>query len=229
MPGLKEVRQRALGAFHRIDVAPVHPALQSLRRNVGQYDFIHPLHHPVGHRLAHLHPADLHHRRPQALNVLHVHRRQHINVGRQQLHHVFVTLAVEAAINIGVRQLVYQYHPRTSLQNSFQIHLMELGSLVLHDATRDGFQLRGQLYNGFASMRLDDPDDNIFAATAPSYPLAQHCIGLAHAGSIAQEQLEYALRLRGRDFLKPFFRSFEPFCHCKRVRNKFHVKSRIPS
>ncbi len=79
--GAKEVSQRAVRTFRRIDIAPPHARLQRLRGHIRQHNFVHPLQHPVGNRLAHHHAGDLVHHGRNALQVLHVHGRNHIDVG----------------------------------------------------------------------------------------------------------------------------------------------------
>jgi len=54
----------------------------------------------------------------------------------------------------------------------------------------DGFQLRGKFLDALAAVSLDDADDDVFTAAFAADGLAQHAVGLANAGSIAQEKFE---------------------------------------
>ena len=57
-------------------------------------------------------------------------------------------------------------------------------------------------------MALDDADYNIFAALVAANGFAEHAVGLAYAGSIAQKHLEQAALLFKGDVLQPLLRRF---------------------
>ncbi len=93
-------------------------ACRGFRSQVGENNFVHPLHHPVRNRLPHHHPGNAPDHRRHAFNVLHVHGRNHVDLRVQQIHHVFVALAVPAAFDVGMRQLVHQHDLRMQLPES---------------------------------------------------------------------------------------------------------------
>src|ERR1700757_3915790 len=100
--------QRALGPFDGIDVATPHSGLQGFGSQVDENDLGYSLHHPVGYGLAHLDASDIADHRYEALDVLNVHGREHIDARVQQFHDVFVTLDVPGAFDVGVSEFIYE-------------------------------------------------------------------------------------------------------------------------
>ena len=78
------MRERTLSTVDGINIAALHALLQSLRRQVGQHNFVDALHHPVRDRLANLDAGDLLHRGADAFHVLHIHRGKHVDLRIQQ-------------------------------------------------------------------------------------------------------------------------------------------------
>ncbi len=201
----EEIFQRPAHAFLRIDVAAPHPVLQRFRRQVDHHHFVDALQHPVRHRLPHLNSRHALHRRRHALQVLDVHGRKHIDAGIQQFEHVFVALAVFAALDVGVRQFIDQRDPRMARENRVHVHLFKLS----RPCTRS--TLRGttsscvtKSANRFAPVSFDHSDNHIFAAAVPPNRLRQHGVRLADAGSVAEKELEHAALSSPRcRFLQP--------------------------
>jgi hypothetical protein len=54
-------------------------------------------------------------------------------------------------------------------------------------------------------VRLHDSDNHVLAAAVAANALTEHAVGLAHAGGIAEKQLENSLLFLRRDFLQPLF------------------------
>ena len=61
----------------------------------------------------------------EAFNVLHVHRRHHIDLRVQQVHYVFVPLVVPASLNVRVREVIDEDHLRSARQDRIHIHLFK--------------------------------------------------------------------------------------------------------
>ena len=137
--------------------------------------------HPVGHGLAHQHAGDLVHHGRDALQVLHVHGGDHVDLVVEQLEDIFVALVVLAALDVGVRQLVHQHDLRMARQNGVHVHLFEERAFVVDLLARHRLQARGHFLRRLAAVGLDHSDDHVFAATLAADGLAQHGIGLADA------------------------------------------------
>ncbi len=73
---------------------------------------------------------------------MNIQRGDDVDLCRQQLLHVFVPLAVLAAGNVGVRQLVDQHHFRMARQDGVHIHLLEHRALVFDFLARHVVHLR---------------------------------------------------------------------------------------
>jgi hypothetical protein len=135
--------------------------------------------------------------------VLDVHGGENVDPGIQQFENVFVAFTMLAAFDVGMRQFVHQRDPGLAGENGVDIHLFEDRSLVVDLLPRHYFQVRDQLPNRFPPVGFYDSDHHIFAAGVPANRFGQHGMGLAHPGSISQEELEPASLVRRRDFLQP--------------------------
>src|SRR5206468_2410474 len=108
---------------------------------------------------------------------------------------ILITFGVLAALNIGMRQLIHQHDRGFSREDGIDIHLGKDGTFVLDLLARDDVQLGQQVGDALASMGLDYADNNVLTATVTANALAQHAVGLAHAGSVAEKQFENSLLL----------------------------------
>jgi hypothetical protein len=113
--------------------------------------------------------------------VLNIQCGDNVDLCGQQLLHVFVSLAVLAAGDVGVGEFVDQDDCRTARQNCVDIHLLEHGTLVFDLPARHLFHLRDQFFDALASMRFHHADDHVFAAAPPAQRLAQHAEGFTNA------------------------------------------------
>ena len=123
--------------------------------------------------------------------MLHVQRGKNIDPRIQQLEHIFIALRVLAAFNVGVGQFIHQHDVRLAGQNRVHIHLFEDGRLVFQFLARNRLQSRRKFHDRFAPVSFHHADHNFFAAAGPPHALTQHGVGLSHAGSVAQKQLEH--------------------------------------
>src|SRR5271165_2752300 len=201
--GTKKVAECAVHALHGIDIAPAHARLQSLRRDVRHHNFVDSLQDPVGHRLPHHYARNLVHHGRDALEMLYVHGRNHIDVIFEQLENIFVALVMLAAFDVGVRQFVHQCDLRMPLKDGVHIHLFKERALVVDLLARNRLQPRNQFLGRFAAVCLDYADHDVFAATLAADGLAQHCISLADARRISQKQLENATLLHRSGLFQP--------------------------
>ena len=128
---LEEVLQGRLGPFRRIDHAAREPVEQRARREIDHHDFVGLLQHPVGDRLAHADAGALPDLVVQALQVLHVHRRQDVDAGVEQHVHVFPALEPRRSRHVRVRKLVDDGHLGMPAEDRVGVHLLEAGAAVL--------------------------------------------------------------------------------------------------
>ena len=86
----EEVVERGLDALRGIDVAVLHALAQGVGGDIDQLHFVGLVQHPVGQRFAHAHARDAGHQVVEALQVLDIERRHHIDAGVEDLLHVLV-------------------------------------------------------------------------------------------------------------------------------------------
>ena len=153
--------------------------------------------------------------------MLHIHGRDHVDLGLQQLENILVALVVFAAFNVGVRQLVHQHHLGTAFEDGIDIHLLEDGAFVVDLLARHGLHPGGELLRGLAAMRLYHSDHHVFTPALAANGLAQHGIGFADPGRISEKELEDAALLLYRGLLQPLLgRLLHEHLFCGRGREK---------
>ena len=142
------------------------------------------------HGLPHADAGDLRHHVVQALDVLDVERRVDVDALAQELFDVEIALGMPAAGDIGVGELIDERQVRAARDQGVEIHLLERVILVPDGAARKDLKAVEQSVGLFAAMRLDHADDDIRAVLRPGPGLLQHLVGLAHARSGAEEDLQ---------------------------------------
>ena len=197
--------------------------MQCLGGEIGEDDFVHALHHPIGNGFTNLYACNLLHGGSDALDVLHVHGRKYIDLGLQQFHDVLIALGVLAALNVGMGQLVDHDHGRFAAENGVHVHLFKRCAFVLKFARRDAFEFCGEFGGGLATVTLHHAYSNVFSAAGTANGLAQHAVSLAHAGSVAEEKLEDSARLFRRDFTKPLLGRLGHCSYCLSRGRYCHV------
>src|ERR1700691_4047092 len=141
-------------------------------------DLVDALHHPVGDRFADLHAGSLQYGRAKALNVLDVHRGKDIDPSGEQLHHIFKSLGVPAAVDVRMRQFVDQDDTRLASEDAVHVHLFTHCPLEFELAQRNLLELAGELHDTLAAVAIHYADGNLFAAARTAYGLADHAVGL---------------------------------------------------
>ena len=120
----------------RIDPALAQPLDQRLGGQVHQHHLVGGGEHLVRERLLHAHAGELRHLVVEALQVLHVDRREHVDPGVQHVVDVLVALGVLEPRRVRVRQLVDQAQLGRAVEDRGQVHLRDPGAPVLHLAAR---------------------------------------------------------------------------------------------
>jgi hypothetical protein len=147
----------------------------------------------VRHGLAHLHVCDLRDHVVQALDVLHVDGREHIDARGEQLLDVLPALGVTPARRVGVRELVEQQQRRSPGEGERRGRTPRGCGRGTRPA--DGATARGRApstpYPG--AVRLDEADDHVEVLLAHQVPRdLKHAVGLADPRGEPEEDLELA-------------------------------------
>ena len=188
----EEILQRALDFFGGVDIAALHAVLQGFGSEVDHHGFGGRERHPIRDGFAHDDAGDGADHRREALDVLDVERRDHVDFGGENFLDVFVALAVFAAGDVGVGEFVDQDDFGMSRDDGVDVHFLEHRAFVLELFAWNGFELAEELFDAFAAVRFDDADDDVLAAAAAANGFAEHAEGLADAWRVAQEKLEDA-------------------------------------
>ena len=102
------------------------------------------------------------------LEVLHVHRRDDVDPGGEDLLDVLPALLVARTGHVGVRELVDQRDLRRARDDRVDVHLLELRAAVRHRAPRDDLEAADLRLGVRSTVGLDEPDHDVGAATASS-------------------------------------------------------------
>src|SRR5205823_10395775 len=109
--------------------------------------------------------------RSDALEMLDIHRRNHVNFGAENFLDVLIPLTMLAAGNIGVGQLIEKNYLRPAGNNRVDVHLFKNGSLIFDFPARNRFELIRQFGNSLSAMRFDNSDNHVLTITAAANPL----------------------------------------------------------
>ena len=129
--GAEEVLQRDAGALGRVDLPGPEPLLERLRRQVDEHDLVGLVEDPVGKRLPDADVGQLGDRVVQALEVLDVDGRDHVDPRVEHLVDVLVALLVARLRRVRVRELVDQRQLRRAADHRVDVHLLQLEPAVL--------------------------------------------------------------------------------------------------
>src|SRR3954468_7405769 len=97
-----------------------------------------------------------------------------------------------AAWRVGMGQFIDQHDLRAARNVGVEVHFLERLALVVEPLAGNHLQSVEERLRLFAPMRLDDADHDVVAVLFPGARLLQHLVGLADAGSGADENLEPA-------------------------------------
>ena len=151
-------RTLRLGAEIDLPLAQAHEEILGLE--IDDDDFIGAIHHGVGNRFAHAHAGDLRDHVVQALDVLHVQRRVHVDAGVEQLEDVLPALGMAPAGRVRVRQLVDQDHLRLARERRVEVELLEIDAAMGDAPARQDVETEEQRSGVVAAVRLDPADDD---------------------------------------------------------------------
>ena len=186
----EEMRQRRAHPLRGVDLA----RLQALDK-VGRLQ-IHELHRigsvedAVGDALGGSHGGDGGDLVVEPLEVLHVHRGVHVDAGAEQLLHVLVALAVAASRRVVVGQLVHEHDLGTARQGPIQVELPQGDAAVGQLAAGQHLEPFHEGQGVGTGVGLHIAHHDVGAGLLGPMGLAQHGVGLAHPGRVAEEHLQ---------------------------------------
>ena len=179
----------ARGLLGHIDLALAQTLDQIFRREIDDLDIVGLVEDAVGNRFPHANPGDPGDDVVQALDMLDVERRKHIDPDGNDLLDIEIALGMPAAWGVGVGELVDENKLRPAPEDRVEIHFGEQVTLVLDLLPRNYLEAFEQGLGLMPAMSLDHADDDIDPVASPSLSRQQHLIGLADAGCCAQKDL----------------------------------------
>ncbi|MCY1165432.1 hypothetical protein D9M73_53380 [compost metagenome] len=188
----KEVLRRTLGLVRQVDLTGLQARHQFVGRDIHQDDFIRIVQHRVRYRLMHPDAGDGAHRAIEAFQMLNIQRRPDIDAGLQQFLHVLPAFGMARALDVTVRQLIHQQHPRLARQRSVQVKLLEQSPPVRHIAQRQGLKPRQQFCRVVTAVCFDHSHQHITARPALALGGAEHGVGFTHASAGAKINAQLA-------------------------------------
>ncbi|MEY9757287.1 hypothetical protein ABIE73_004682 [Bradyrhizobium yuanmingense] len=117
-----------------------------------------------------------------------------VDAVREQLLDVEIALGMAASGRIGVGELVDERNLRPPRDHRVEVHLLDDLAAVVQPLARDHFEAAHQRLGLGTAMGLDETDHDIDAGLALGLGALQHLVGLADAGSGADEDLQPAAR-----------------------------------
>ena len=98
--------------------------------------------------------------------MLHVHRRVDVDAGVEQLLDVLPALGVARAGRVGVRELVDDDQAGLARERGVEVELLELDAAIGDAAAGQDLEALEEGCRLLASVRLDEPDDDVDALVA---------------------------------------------------------------
>ena len=185
----EEVVERGVDPLGRVDLARPQALDQRLGREVDQHHLVGGGEHGVGEGLAHADAGELGNAVVEALEMLDVDGRIHVDPGLEHVVDVLVALRVLEARRVGVRELVDQRQLGRPLEDRRQVHLLEHRVAVGHPPARQPLEpLRLRLGLG-AAVGLEVGDHHVAPGPLLGLSLLQHAVGLADPRRHAEEDL----------------------------------------
>ena len=161
--GPEVVRQCGVDLLGAVDVAVGHPPAQRLRGHVDELDLVGGPHDMVGDRLALRDPGDPLDEVVHRLQVLHVHGRDDVDAGGEQVIDVLPPLGVTRTRDVGVGELVDQRDLRAAGQHGVDVQFLERRAPILDAAAGDHLEIADLLGGPGPAVGLHQTDDHVGA------------------------------------------------------------------
>jgi hypothetical protein len=104
--------------------------LQVFRGQIDVHDLVCLSNYLVRYPLLYPHTCDLFHYVIERLEVLDIHRSNHIDAGVQQILDIFVPFSVPALWRVGMREFVHQGYCRFPSEDGVDVHLFERDTVI---------------------------------------------------------------------------------------------------
>ncbi len=187
---LEEVVQRGRHALGGVDLAGPQTCDQGLGGEVDQDHLVGGREHRVGDRLADLRPRQLGNLVVEALEVLDVDGREHVDARVEHVADVLVALLVLEARRVGVGELVDQAQLGPAREHRRQVHLLERRAPVDDFAPGHELETLGLGERVRSAVGLEVADHDVATGVGLRRALLQHAVGLADPRGHADEDLE---------------------------------------
>ena len=181
--GIKEIVECCLYLLLGIYLASFQTFHQLLGGEIDIHHLVGLTEHAVGDAFLHIYTHHLAHLIVQALDVLDVDCRNHVDTSFEQFHHVLPSFGVAAAFHIGVGKLIDNHYFRMHLQYGVKVHLLNLLTLVKHSLARDDRQSFQSLHRVEPAMGLHKSYLHVCALPEHLAGILKHTVGLAHSGN----------------------------------------------
>jgi hypothetical protein len=168
------------------------PLHQLSRRQVHHFHRVSVVEYRIGHGLPHLHAGYLSDYVVQALQVLHVEGRVHVDARAQQLLHVLPSFRVSGAGSVRMRKFVHEKQSGAPMKGRIEIQLLKIKASVLEEQGRQNLQSLQKHLCLRPPMRLHVPRHHVHPGRRKMLCRLQHGVGLADAGNVAEEDLQRA-------------------------------------
>ncbi len=151
------------------------------------------LEYRVGDRLAHEDTGNLGHDVVQAVEVLHIERRENVDPCREKVFHVLPALDVSRSGSIRVRELVDENETRAAFERGVEIEFLDVDSSMLDFAPRQKLQANEERPRVVATMGLHDAHDYVaFLVHELDASGLEHRVRLADSRRCAEEDRQLA-------------------------------------
>ena len=188
----KEVAPGPLGLPGQIDLAFAQALQQLIGCQIDEDDLVGLVEDVVGNGLEDAQAGDLADDIADAVQVLDIDGRKHVDAGGEQLFDVLPAPGVAGVGRVAVREFVDEDQLGFAGQRRVEV---EFGLLVLmseHGAARQHFKAAEQLLGLWPTVGLDQADENVYALVFRLVCGGEHRIGFADAGAGAEEDAQLA-------------------------------------
>jgi hypothetical protein len=176
------------------------PAQQVLRGQVHELDLVRLVQQVVGEGLAHHDAGDALDEVVDALQMLDVQCRPHVDAGLQELSRVLPALGVARSGSVGVGELVEEEQAGPAGESGVDVELREPDPAVLDLVRANALEALGQGRRLGPAVRLHPADDDVHSRGALGPGRLEHGVRLPDPGGGPEEHLEPpALRLLALD------------------------------
>jgi hypothetical protein len=186
------VGECGVDSLRLIDLSGGQPLPNTFLGEVHELDLVGPAHDVVRDRLALHDIGDLEDDVVERVEVLDVDRRQHVDLGIEQLVDILPSLCVARTGDVAVRQLVDQRHLGSARQDGIEVHLLEYRPTICERPPRDDLETPDHGGGLCSLVGLDESDDDVPPCCAEAVSFLQHGERLPDAGCSAQEHLQSA-------------------------------------